>query len=86
MSAIVRESRPVGPSRVQLRRALVAAGLWDTFKSSLAAADDVTREEWELSNVIERAHPLVAAFAAGVEAQTGQAVDLDAIFADAWRR
>lgn len=65
--------------KVQLVRVLREAGQWDAVKAALAQADEATREDWDMAQVIRRADPL-ADFVA-TAAQLDDAA-LDELFRD----
>lgn len=74
---------PVVPQEVtklQLVRALRAAGLWegaDGFKAMIAAADAETQEDWELAQIMPRNDAMIVAMAT---AAGKTSAEIDAVF------
>jgi hypothetical protein len=64
-------------SKLQLIRAINAAGKRSQFNTALTAADQDTQDGWNYASQINRNDPLVAAFA---QSTGGTATDVDALF------
>lgn len=63
---------PASVSRLQLVRALRAAGLKQAFDAALAGAPAETQEDWSLAVEIRRDDPLVDTFAAALVVPVGE--------------
>lgn len=53
-------------TKLQVIRALRAAGKWDALKAALAGASEDVREDWEAANTLRRNDPLIATFASAL--------------------
>lgn len=76
-------SPPAVPASVtarQARLALHGAGLLTQVEAAIAAAGGAVQIEWEYATAIERASPLLATIAAGLEMSGAQ---IDALFVQA---
>lgn len=67
---------PASVSPRQIRQALTAAGLRAGVEAAVAAGDQDTKDWYEFSTYIERAHPMVAAMGVGLGVTTEQLDDL----------
>jgi predicted component of type VI protein secretion system len=67
---------PAAVSPRQIRQALTAAGLRDMVEADIAAADQDTKDWYAYATAFERAHPMVAALAAGLGVNERQLDDL----------
>ena len=53
----------VSSSKIDLVRAMRAAGIWPQVRAALELADEDTQEDWAMLTVIPRNDPMFAAFA-----------------------
>lgn len=74
LQAVPRVPRSV--TKLQLVRALRAAGLKASFDTALTSATAETQEDWDLAVSIRRDDPLVASFAATLGQTEAQVDDL----------
>jgi hypothetical protein len=70
------EPVPQAATKLQLRNAAKKSNKWAFIKAAIAAADEDTREGWELATEIHRDNPLVNALAAAAGWSKSEVDDL----------
>jgi len=69
---VARRSVPATVTKLQLVRALRAAGLWTSVQALLSQAPATVQEDWEFAHLMPRDDALLAQFAAALELTEAQ--------------
>lgn len=69
---VARRALPATVTKLQLVRALRAAGLWTQVQALLAAAPATVQEDWALAHLMPRDDPFIAQFAAALSLSEAQ--------------
>lgn len=64
---VARRALPTSVTKLQLVRALRAAGLWTSVQALLAQAPATVQEDWALAHLMPRDDPFIAQFATALE-------------------